>query len=83
MLEEVIVTAQKREQNLQDVPIAVTAFTGETLKLTGANDLVDLASNAPSLLVDQVQSSNAPAFGIRAYSPVPKILDWSRQWGCT
>lgn len=65
MLEEVIVTAQKREQNLQDVPIAVTAFTGETLKLTGANDLVDLASNAPSLLVDQVQSSNAPAFGIR------------------
>jgi iron complex outermembrane recepter protein len=65
VLEEVIVTAQKREQNLQDVPIAVTAFTGEALQLTGASDLVDLASNAPSLIVDQVQSSNAPAFGIR------------------
>ena len=31
MLEEVIVTAQKREQNLQDVPIAVSAFTGDML----------------------------------------------------
>ena len=29
ILEETIVTAQKREQNLQDVPIAVTAFTGQ------------------------------------------------------
>jgi iron complex outermembrane recepter protein len=65
VLEEVIVTAQKREQNLQDVPIAVTAFSGEALKLTGAKDMIDLASNAPSLIVDEVQSSNAPAFGIR------------------
>ena len=28
MLEEIVVTAQRREQNLQDVPVSVTAFTG-------------------------------------------------------
>jgi iron complex outermembrane receptor protein len=32
MLEEVVVTAQKREQNLQVVPVAVNAFTGEMLR---------------------------------------------------
>ena len=31
-LEEIVVTAQKREQNLQDVPIAVTAITGDSLQ---------------------------------------------------
>ena len=31
MLEEVVVTAQRREQNLQDVPVSVTAFSGATL----------------------------------------------------
>ncbi|MEM8562892.1 MAG: hypothetical protein AAGF57_11690, partial [Pseudomonadota bacterium] len=32
MLEEVVVTAQRREQNLQDVPVSLTAFSGETLE---------------------------------------------------
>ena len=32
VLEEIIVTAQKREQNLQDVGIAVTAFSGDLIK---------------------------------------------------
>ena len=35
VLEEVVVVAQKREQNLQDVPIAITAFTGEQLNALG------------------------------------------------
>jgi outer membrane receptor protein involved in Fe transport len=33
LLEEVLVTAQKREQNLQDVPVSVTAFSGDSLRL--------------------------------------------------
>ena len=44
-LEEIVVTAQKRSESLQDVPIAVTAFTGEsmaTLGITNASDLVDV-----------------------------------------
>ena len=47
-LEEVIVTAQKREQNLQDVPIAITAFTGEALDDRGIVDLEGLAQRTPS-----------------------------------
>ncbi len=65
MLEEVIVTAQKREQNLQDVPVAVSAFTGEMVEQTGAKDLFDLQANIPSLRVGQSQSSSQTTFSIR------------------
>lgn len=65
MLEEVIVTAQKREQNLQDVPIAVSAFTGEMLAQSGVKDIFDLQANAPSLIVGQTQTSSTTTFGIR------------------
>jgi iron complex outermembrane receptor protein len=65
MLEEVIVTAQKREQNLQDVPIAVTAFTGDMLEQSGITDMFDLQSNAPSLRVGQTQNASTTTFSIR------------------
>ena len=65
MLEEVVVTAQKRSQNLQDVPVAVTAFTGEQLRQAGVRDMFELASIAPSLRVTQSQSSSNTSFGIR------------------
>ena len=48
-LEEVIVTAQKREQSLQEVGIAVTAFTGERLEQLGVVNSTDLASVTPGL----------------------------------
>ncbi|MCF4982510.1 hypothetical protein GIW61_29635, partial [Pseudomonas gessardii] len=41
-LEEVIVTAQKREQSLQDVPIAVAAFSNEMLQKAGVKDMFEL-----------------------------------------
>ena len=65
VLEEVIVTAQKREQSLQDVPIAVSAFTGEMLQQTGVKDMFDLQVNAPSLIVGQTQTSTTTTFSIR------------------
>lgn len=65
MLEEVIVTAQKREQNLQDVPIAVSAFSGEMLEQSGVTDMFDLQSNAPSLRVGQTQNASTTTFSIR------------------
>ena len=64
-LEEVIVTAQKREQSLQDVPVAVTAFTGEMLERSGVKDIFDLQVNAPSLIVGQTQTSTTTTFSIR------------------
>ena len=43
VLEEIIVTAQKRDQNLQDIGIAVTAFSGNQLRALGISDSVELA----------------------------------------
>jgi iron complex outermembrane receptor protein len=48
-LEEVIVTARKREESLQDVPLAVSAFTGEQLARAGAANLVDIAKFTPGI----------------------------------
>ncbi len=39
VLEEIVVTAQKREQNIQNVPIAISAFTTETLRAKGVTDI--------------------------------------------
>ena len=41
-LEEVVVTATKREQTLQDVPVAVTVTTGETITRAAVRDAADL-----------------------------------------
>ena len=48
-LEEVIVTAQKREQNAQDVPISITALSAGDLATAGTTSTVDLKSVVPSL----------------------------------
>ncbi|WP_084196786.1 TonB-dependent receptor [Solimonas soli] len=49
LIEEVIVTAQKREQNLQDVPISIQAFTADQLDARGINNPTDLQSSTPGL----------------------------------
>ena len=51
-LEEVIVTAEKREQSLQDVPISIIALGREALELQGIDDLDDLGANIPNLVVN-------------------------------
>ncbi|MET0374840.1 MAG: TonB-dependent receptor [Rhizorhabdus sp.] len=52
-LAEIVVTAQKRAQNLQDVPVAVTALTAETLVNRNVGTLSDLPRLAPSLTITQ------------------------------
>lgn len=49
ILEEIIVTAQKREQNMQDVGISVTAYSGEQMRELGVLDTVDLTTMTPGL----------------------------------
>lgn len=50
-LEEVVVTAQKREESLQDVPIAISAVSGDALRSNNVVNLQDLSSSVPSLYV--------------------------------
>jgi outer membrane receptor protein involved in Fe transport len=62
--DEIIVTAQKRDQFIQDVPIAITAFDQADLDQLGVQQFDDLADFVPGLEV-QEQSANNPGFNIR------------------
>lgn len=64
-IEEIVVTAQKRNQNLQDVGISVTAFSSERLKQLGFTDAVDLVSHTPGLNVARPGAGSINAFSIR------------------
>lgn len=48
-LGEIVVTARRRAENLQDVPLAVSAYTAEILEQRGVTDRTSLADNTPSL----------------------------------
>ncbi len=67
MMEEIVVTAQKREQTLQEVPVAVSVVTSETLAQAQINDILDLQSVVPSLRVTQLQTSGNTNFIIRGF----------------
>ena len=49
VLEEVVVVAQKREQNLQEVPIAINAFTGRQMNALGVSESFDIAAFSPGV----------------------------------
>lgn len=63
-VEEVIVTAQKREQAAIDVPMSLTAYSGQRLNALGVADFADLALFTPGFEV-QDQSPNNPGFVMR------------------
>lgn len=48
-LQEIIVTAQKRSENVQNVPVAITAISGDALSAKGATDVASLAGQAPNV----------------------------------
>ncbi|MFM9852949.1 MAG: TonB-dependent receptor [Sphingomonadaceae bacterium] len=64
---DIIVTASKREQTLQDTPISVSVTTSESIERSQVRDLLDLQSLVPSLKVGQLQSSANTNFIIRGF----------------
>jgi len=62
---EIIVTAQKRAERLQDVPLAITAVSAETLENKGITDTKNLAAVAPSLTYTQGNNPSNSTFRIR------------------
>ena len=60
---EIIVTAQFREQNLQDTPIAITAVSGEMLEARSQTSIQDVANQAPSVTLKPQGAAFGPALG--------------------
>ena len=67
VIEEVVVTATKRQQTLQEVPVAVTVTDSETIERAQILDILDLQSVVPSLRVPQFQSATQVNFVIRGF----------------
>jgi len=70
VLTEIIVTAQKREQNIQDVPISVIAFSAQQLKDGGVTDIKNLQALTPGLTVTSTTSENVTTARIRGIGTV-------------
>ncbi len=64
---EIIVTATKREQTLQEIPVAVTVTSAAAIEKAQVRDLIDLQTLAPTLRVAQLQSSANTNFVIRGF----------------
>ncbi len=58
-IDEIVVVAQKREQSLQEVPIAISAYGADSLSEAGVRDIRDLAVLSPSLVLSSSQSETA------------------------
>ena len=66
--DDIIVTAQKRAQNLQDVPIAITAIDGNALGALQMNSGTEIARQTPNLSVSVLGNEDQPKFSIRGIS---------------
>jgi iron complex outermembrane recepter protein len=70
VLEEIIVTAERRETALQDTPISIIALSAESMEQKGIEDLQDLSRFTPNLAIQGGRGAgdNAPSFVIRGVS---------------
>ncbi len=77
LLEEIIVTARKREENAQEVPIAITAFNAEQIESLKIRDLMDLSVGMPNVALDDIGtfrgSANFSIRGLGINSSIPSI----------
>ena len=64
-IEEIVVTAQRREQSLSEVGIAVTAFTEDQLRDLGLGQPIDLAAQTPNLQINNILGNSVPNITLR------------------
>ena len=64
-VEEIVVTAQKRAQNIQDVPISITALTSSFIEDSGLTNVLDMSQYVPNVQINAVSDSRSTAVRIR------------------
>jgi iron complex outermembrane receptor protein len=69
-LEEIVVTARKAEERLQDIPLAVTAFTSEEMSRRGMTELEDVARSTPGLVFEDFATTFSAAPVMRGLTQV-------------
>jgi len=84
---EIVVTAQKREENVQEVPVSISTLSGEDLEVitTGATDVRALSGRVPSLVMESsfgrafprfyIRGLGNPDFDLNASQPVSMVVD--------
>lgn len=76
-LEEVVVTAQKREQSLQDAPIAIAAFDASALEQKGVSNIDDLGTSVPNVKITRSPSNTTAAtIAIRGSATINPAITW-------
>ena len=66
----IVITAQKREERLQDVPISISVVSGEQMVESGASQLSDYAAYVPGLQVDNAGSPGRSTLSLRGVAPI-------------
>jgi len=66
LFEEIVVTVQRRAQNIMDVPVAVSSLSGTQIAEAGIKDVWDLQQNVPGLLIGRSQTATTSNFNIRS-----------------
>lgn len=73
-LEEIVVTAQRREQSLQEVPLSIEAYSGEQLALQGYRNMEDLSAFSPSLSIGDGNSVQDQQIRVRGFGTTGNSL---------
>ncbi len=76
LLEEIVVTARRREENLQEVPIAVAAMSEDFLRTNNITKVEDLGTKVPSLRISSAgTSTNEPLISLRGQRPAESVFN--------
>lgn len=77
VLEEIVVTVQKREQNLQDTSVSVTAFSGDTMDKLGFEEGLDITQQVPNMNFFAIfGEASSPSISLRGIS----LVNFSDSW---
>lgn len=82
MLEEIVVTAQKRAQSVQDIPIAISAFDQAAIDANRIERITDIGNLAPNVeIVDSPTNTTSATIAIRGASQINPAITWENAVG--